>query len=274
MNRFDDYGRRRRAEHQYGGYEEGYGNVPGGEREWRRRDLSGGRYGNTSERAPYEAEGPTWRDDRRDDGRHATVYYPGRRGSDYRQQESPHAPGYVSAYSSGYEDGYQAGSRSSREMPGSGGTSSLGGYGGRRDAAGGDRYAERHGDRYEDLYGDRYGARRSPAYHVPMGTQTGTQTGTQRESRTGTSQRRVGPKNYVRSDERLREEVCERLAHCDHLDVSEVTVTVLSGVVTLEGTVENRRMKYEIEDVADDTFGVSDVINRLHVRPYGVLASE
>lgn len=282
MNRFDDYGRRRRAEHQYGGYEEGYGNVPGGEREWRRRDLSGGRYGNTQERAPYEAEGPTWRNDRRDDGRHATVYYPGRRESDYRQQESPHAPGYVSAYSNGYEDGYHAGSRSSHEMPRGAGTSSSGGYGGqpgdRYGGRFGDRLGERHHGRYGEGYGEGYGGRRSPAYHPAMGTQIGAQTGVSTGSptgiRAGSPQRRMGPKNYVRSDERLREEVCERLAHCDHLDVSEVTVTVLSGVVTLAGTVENRRMKYEIEDVADDTFGVNDVINRLHVRPYGILASE
>ncbi|MGO4329063.1 BON domain-containing protein [Cupriavidus sp. 2TAF22] len=86
--------------------------------------------------------------------------------------------------------------------------------------------------------------------------------------------RRMGPKGYRRSDESLREEVCERLA-CDHtLDVSEVTVSVSGGMVTLEGTVTQRHIKYEIEEVADDVYGVTEVINQIRVRPYGVLASE
>ncbi len=66
----------------------------------------------------------------------------------------------------------------------------------------------------------------------------------------------------------------ERLAHQSGLDVSEVDVTVMGSIVTLTGSVDNRRIKYEVEDIADDTFGVTDVINKLHIRPYGVLASE
>lgn len=56
--------------------------------------------------------------------------------------------------------------------------------------------------------------------------------------------------------------------------MSDVTVAVAAGVVTLTGSVDNRRIKYEIEDIVDDTYGVSDVVNQIHVRPYGVLASE
>ena len=48
----------------------------------------------------------------------------------------------------------------------------------------------------------------------------------------------------------------------------------MGSIVTLTGSVDNRRIKYEVEDIADDTFGVTDVINKLHIRPYGVLASE
>ncbi|WP_420992337.1 BON domain-containing protein [Cupriavidus sp. 30B13] len=86
--------------------------------------------------------------------------------------------------------------------------------------------------------------------------------------------RRVGPKGYRRSDERLREDVCERLARNHALDVSEVVVSVSGGIVTLDGTVTERHVKHEIEEVADDVFGVTEVINQIRVRPYGVLASE
>ena len=101
MNRSDDYGRRRRPDQQYGGYEEGYGNVPGDDRNWRRRDLSAGRYGNAGERNPYDAYED--RDDPRNRGawrqgrtaqlsggwrsRGAAVYYPGRSSYDESRDE-------------------------------------------------------------------------------------------------------------------------------------------------------------------------------------------
>ncbi|ODV41930.1 hypothetical protein AWV79_31810 [Cupriavidus sp. UYMMa02A] len=86
--------------------------------------------------------------------------------------------------------------------------------------------------------------------------------------------RSQGPRNYRRSDDRVHDEVCTRLAHEDGLDVSEVTVHVRDGVVTMEGTVNDRRSKYDIEDIAASVFGVNDVINHIHVHRYGMLASE
>ncbi|KAA0180613.1 BON domain-containing protein [Cupriavidus cauae] len=79
-------------------------------------------------------------------------------------------------------------------------------------------------------------------------------------------QRRVGPKGYRRSDERIREAVCERLAYAEGLDVSEVTVDVNGGIVKLAGTVRNRNEKYDIEDLVDNVFGVTDVENDIRVR--------
>jgi len=70
---------------------------------------------------------------------------------------------------------------------------------------------------------------------------------------------------YQRSDERIREDVCERLWHEPHVDVSEVTVEVKAGVVTLEGTVPYRQMKHSIEDIAASCRGVVDVENRIRV---------
>jgi hypothetical protein len=83
----------------------------------------------------------------------------------------------------------------------------------------------------------------------------------------GRAQRRypLGPKGYTRSDERLREDISERLMQAYHIDSSEVTVQVQGGKVVLEGTVPNRYMKHAIEDIADAAPGVQDVDNRMRV---------
>jgi hypothetical protein len=77
--------------------------------------------------------------------------------------------------------------------------------------------------------------------------------------------RRVGPKNYQRSDERIREDICERLWHEHHLQVDDVSVEVEKGDVRLEGTVPHRHMKHRIEDIAAGCAGVNDVENRIKV---------
>ena len=74
-----------------------------------------------------------------------------------------------------------------------------------------------------------------------------------------------GPKGYRRSDARIREDVCEALIRETRVDVSEVTVDVSEGHVTLDGHVPVRRMRYIIEDVAADCRGVKDVDNRISV---------
>lgn len=74
-----------------------------------------------------------------------------------------------------------------------------------------------------------------------------------------------GPKGYQRSDERLKEDICERLWAAYHIDSSEVTVEVKAGKVSLEGSVPNRYMKHSIEDIVDSTPGVVDIDNRVRV---------
>jgi hypothetical protein len=76
---------------------------------------------------------------------------------------------------------------------------------------------------------------------------------------------RRGPKNYRRSDERIHEDVCERLMHDPHLDVRDVTVEDADGHVTLIGTVPHKQMKRWIEDAAAECAGVADVENKLRV---------
>jgi hypothetical protein len=75
-----------------------------------------------------------------------------------------------------------------------------------------------------------------------------------------------GPKGYTRSDERIREDISERLYHSPHIDSSEVTVTVSSGKVTLDGTVPSRWMRHAIENEADRCSGVRDIDNNLRVQ--------
>jgi len=74
-----------------------------------------------------------------------------------------------------------------------------------------------------------------------------------------------GPKGYVRSDERIREDVSDRLSIDDEVDASEIEVRVQEGEVTLEGSVPTRSMKHRAENLADDVAGVKDVHNRLRV---------
>jgi len=74
-----------------------------------------------------------------------------------------------------------------------------------------------------------------------------------------------GPKNYQRSDDRLREEVCDRLMEHDQLDAGEIDVQVRNGEVTLTGTVPDKSMKRFAEDAAEQVMGVRDVMNQLRV---------
>lgn len=75
-----------------------------------------------------------------------------------------------------------------------------------------------------------------------------------------------GPKNWRRSDERITEEINERLARDPDIDATDVDVRVNSGVVTLSGVVEDRGEKRRAEDLAEVVFGVDDVSNELKVR--------
>jgi len=76
----------------------------------------------------------------------------------------------------------------------------------------------------------------------------------------------VGPKGYKRSDERIREDVCDRLGHDWELDASEVEVTVANGEVTLTGTINDREQKFRVEHLADHVSGVNEVHNQLRVK--------
>ena len=75
-----------------------------------------------------------------------------------------------------------------------------------------------------------------------------------------------GPKNYRRSDERIKEDVNDRLSDDNYLDASEIEVMVTNAEVTLTGTVHNRNDKRRAEDLAESVSGVANVENRLRVK--------
>lgn len=140
------------------------------------------------------------------------------------------------------------------------------GYG--RAGYGRDRYGERYGydndrrgdrgwwdrasDEVSSWFGDEYAARR------------------REEDRRWDDQeeyhRGKGPRGYVRSDDRIREDVSDRLADNPILDASEVDVSVSGGEVTLAGSVDSRYSKRLAEDLSDDVSGVKHVQNNLRVR--------
>jgi BON domain len=83
-----------------------------------------------------------------------------------------------------------------------------------------------------------------------------------------------GPKGYTRSDDRIREDVSERLADDPTVDASDITVAVQGGEVTLTGTVNSRDQKRRAEDCVEAVSGVREVINQLRLRRLGGTESE
>lgn len=75
-----------------------------------------------------------------------------------------------------------------------------------------------------------------------------------------------GPKGFKRSDERIKEEVCEMLTRNHSIDADDIDVEVKDGEVTLTGSVSERRMKHLAEDLVEQCFGVKDVTNNIRVK--------
>jgi hypothetical protein len=74
-----------------------------------------------------------------------------------------------------------------------------------------------------------------------------------------------GPRNFERADQRLYEDVCERLTEDDRIDASDIQVSVANGEVTLSGKVRSRQAKRRATYVVEDIFGVRDVHNNIRI---------
>jgi hypothetical protein len=86
-----------------------------------------------------------------------------------------------------------------------------------------------------------------------------------REERTGQF-RGKGPKGYTRSDERIKDDISDRLSDHDDIDASEIEVTVNKGEVVLSGTVNDRYEKRIAEECAEQISGVVNVENRIRFK--------
>jgi osmotically-inducible protein OsmY len=79
-----------------------------------------------------------------------------------------------------------------------------------------------------------------------------------------------GPRNYHRSEDRIKEDICDRLTEDDMLDATDIDVEVHADEVVLTGTVNNRMQKHRAEDLVESVSGVHNVENRLRVTQYGM----
>lgn len=75
-----------------------------------------------------------------------------------------------------------------------------------------------------------------------------------------------GPAGYKRPDERIADEVNDRLTDDAWLDASNISVSVSGGEVTLSGTVNEREAKHRAERLIEDLPGVTHVQNNLRVQ--------
>jgi|GEM_PF-6605156 len=76
----------------------------------------------------------------------------------------------------------------------------------------------------------------------------------------------IGPRSYHKSDESIKEEVCEILFWNPDVDSTQVEVSVESGVVRLEGFVDSRHAKRTSEAIIEDIFGIVDIQNELIIK--------
>ncbi|HVF45172.1 MAG TPA: BON domain-containing protein [Pyrinomonadaceae bacterium] len=129
---------------------------------------------------------------------------------------------------------------------------------------GGRGWWDRAADGLLSWFGDDDAARRLSAERGHAGDR-----GDERGSGRGSGlYRGRGPKNYRRSDDRIREEINDRLTDNDWLDASDIDVSVGSGEVMLSGTVDSRYSKRLAEDIAESVTGVAHVQNNLRVQNY------
>jgi hypothetical protein len=128
----------------------------------------------------------------------------------------------------------------------------------------GDYTGERGWGSSQQGYGG-YGSRGSESYRGGMGSFGG---GMSQYGEYGRHAGR-GPKGWQRPDERIREDVNERLTEHPQIDASNIDVQVKNCEVTLTGTVDERHAKRLAEDIAENVSGVKDVHNQLKVQAQG-----
>jgi hypothetical protein len=74
-----------------------------------------------------------------------------------------------------------------------------------------------------------------------------------------------GPKGFKRSDERILENINERLSEDSWLDAYGIEVSINNGEVTLEGTVTDMESKQRAKAIVKTVVGVSKLHNQLRI---------
>ncbi|HEY0502245.1 MAG TPA: BON domain-containing protein [Lysobacter sp.] len=225
-----------------------------------------GTYG--AQGSDYERQGSGYGRDREYGSRYASPY-----DLHEREQSGAYAQGYGApgrGYGQGSEEysnlrGYGTQAHGQGEhSSGSHGYGSGREYRGYEGGEAGRRAGMRHWERgFGEGYGLSSGYADEQAYASGYGAG---EYGDRMPREYGRSYRGMGPRSYTRSDERLLEDVNERLTEDDYLDATEINVRCVNGVITLEGTVAERWMKHRAEDLADASSGVKQVDNRIQVR--------
>lgn len=220
-------------------------------------------------------------------GRESSGGSGGSRESEYGRGRGGYSQGSQSRYGGGSE-------REDYGSSGSSGRSSGYGGGGFTGYGGGSRYGERYGGQGgEDFRGS--GSRYSSGYpssergygrDYDQGDERGWWDKTsdevaswfgdeeaasrrQKDARMSGGHRGRGPSGYSRSDDRIKEDLNDRLTDYDYIDATNINVEVGGGEVTLTGTVDNRYEKRMAEDIAEDISGVKNVENRIRVNTGG-----
>ena len=271
-----DYGRDRDDRGYGGGYGGRYGEswrgsdgTSGGRRDWTERagDEVASWFGDEeTERRRRQDERNDWRQGRGERWGSSSGYGYGGYGAEERGYR-----GYGRGGSGRYgESGYGGGWDRDRDYGFGASAGYRGqGYGGYGYGYGGaqwserDRYGreesrergflERAGDEVASWFGDEEAARRRR-----QDAREGDWSAGQHRGR--------GPKGYSRSDDRIREDISDRLTDDPHIDASDIEVSVSGSEVTLSGTVDSRFAKRHAEDLAEAVSGVRHVQNNLRVR--------
>ena len=118
-----------------------------------------------------------------------------------------------------------------------------------------------YGDFTQGGYGESQG-RHAQSGHGRGGSRFGGEAFREREAR---GFRGRGPQGYVRPDERIRDDIIDRLTDDDDIDASQILLMIEEGVVTLTGNVPERGMKHRAEDIAAEASGVREVRNEIRV---------
>ncbi len=193
--------------------------------------MGGSNYGSYGDRDRSYYEG---RSTSRNYGGYSGTNYGGNYGSNYGSNYGGSAGNYSGNYS------------------GSGNDYNRGNYGNvsQRDRNSNDRnWWDRTSDEVASWFGDEDAERR------------------RNRDRSMGEHRGKGPKSYTRSDDRIKEDINDKLSDDPFIDATDMDVTVSNGEVTLTGNVDHRSTKRRAEDLAESVSGVKNVENRIRVSP-------